>query len=439
MGRRRGARRGLGAVGLATTAVALLAAAAAGAQTDSGARAEWARAALALQYELSSDVGYRDAPWVGTHNSFNSTAEVGETLSASDSNQQLRIVDQLDLGIRSIELDLHWLPRPGSGARAVVVCHGLGASQGHGGCTTEPTLDQVLDPIVAWLRDPAHRDQVLNVHLQDELESAEGYDAAALILKARLGALLHAPSPPAAGRCEGLPLDLSRDDVRAAGAQVVLVSDCGPGGGWPTTVFDWGEAHEEGRPLGYRDYPDCDQEIPRSAYDAKMIRYFEDSTRLTEEASQTGAADKRDRITAETAAHMARCGVDLIDLDQLVPEDPRFEALVWSWAPDHPARGRCAVQRVSKAFGFGRWRSKRCRGKRAVACRRSSGRWIVDAHPTPARRGRAACKDRRAGYAVPRSGYEVQLLRKRMERKAVRSVWLGYRKKQGDWTALDRR
>jgi hypothetical protein len=438
MGRRRGAGRGLTAATLATTAVALLAGTARG-QADSPGRAEWARAALALQYELSSDVGYRDATWVGTHNSFNSSAEVGETLSASDSNQQLRIVDQLNLGIRGIELDLHWVLRPGSGARAVVVCHGLGASQGHGGCTTEPTLEQVLDPIVAWLRDPAHRDQVVNVHLQDELESAEGYDAAASILRTKLGALLYVPSPPAAGGCEGLPLDLSRDDVRAAGAQVVLVSDCGPGRGWPATVFDWGEAHEEGRPLDYREYPDCDQELPRSVYDEKMIRYFEDSTRLTEQASETGAAEKRDRITVETAAHMGRCGVDLIDLDQLVPEDPRFEALVWSWAPSEPARGRCAVQRVSEALGFGRWRSKHCRGERAVACRKPDGRWIVDAAPTLPRRARAACKDRRARHAVPRSGYEVQLLRERMERKGIRSVWLGYRKKKGDWTALDRR
>lgn len=438
MGRRRGAGRGLGAAALATTALAVFVGAAAG-QADSGARAEWARAALALQYELSSDVGYRDAPWVGTHNSFNSTAEVGETLSASDSNQQLRIVDQLNLGIRSIELDLHWVLRPGSGARAVVVCHGRGAAEGHAGCSTEPTLDQVLGPIVAWLRDPAHRDQVLNVHLQDELESAEGYDAAALILKARLGALLYAPSPPVAGGCEGLPLDLSRDDVRAAGAQVVLVSDCGPGGGWRATIFDWGEAHEEGRPLDYRDYPDCDQELPRSDYDVKMIRYFEDSTRLTEEASQVGAAEKRDRITAETAARMARCGVDLIDLDQLVPEDQRLEALVWSWAPNDPARGRCAVQRVSEALAFGRWRSKACRGERAVACRRSNGRWVVNAHPTLPRRARAACNDRHSDYAVPRSGYEVQLLRERMKGKGIRSVWLGYRKKKGEWIALDHR
>jgi hypothetical protein len=363
---------------------------------------------------------------------------VGDTLSARDPNQQIPIVDQLDLGVRSIELDLHWFRRPGSAQRAVVVCHARPAAEGHLGCTTEPTLGEVLDPIVAWLRRPAHRDQVLNVHLQDELESAVGYDAAAQILNEKLGSLLYRPSPSPTG-CDPLPLGLSRDDVRAAGARVVLVSDCGPGGGWPATVFDWGPSHEENRPLGYREYPACDRELSRSTYEAKMIRYFEDSTRLTEGASQAGAAERRDRITAETAGRMARCGVDLIDLDQLVPDDSRLQALVWSWASGHPRAGRCAVQAIGRATPFGNWRSKRCRATRPAACRRPNGNWAVVKKPVKPRKARGACRRRGARHAVPRTGYEVQLLRKKMERRNLRSAWLGYRKRKGAWTALDRR
>lgn len=437
MGRSR-ARRAFAAAVLTVTALAAQASAA-GERKGTAELGNWTQSALASQYELSSDVGYRDAPWVGTHNSFNSTAEVGSTLSAEDSNQQIRIVDQLELGVRSIELDVHWFLRPGAGARAVVVCHGRGDSEGHAGCTTEPTLDLVLDPIVAWLREPAHSDEVINVHLQDELESAEGYDAAAAILRQKLGTLLYAPAAPAPGSCAPLPLDLSRDDVRAAGAQVVLVSDCGPGSGWPGVVFAWTEAHEEGRPLDYRDFPECDQDVGRPDYKAKMIRYFEDSTRLTEGASQSGAAEKRDRITAETAARMARCGVDLIDLDQLLVGDPRLEALVWSWAPGQPAAGRCAVQRVNQVFPFGRWFSKACGGERSVACRKAGGKWIVAAGRHLTSGARAACREHKARYAVPRTGFEVQRLRKRMQRKGVRSVWLGYRRTQAGWTALDRR
>ena len=59
----------------------------------------WTQRALALQYELGGDLGFRDAPWVGTHNSFNSTAEMGPTLSAQDSNQRITLVEQ---GMRSL-------------------------------------------------------------------------------------------------------------------------------------------------------------------------------------------------------------------------------------------------------------------------------------------------------------------------------------------------
>ncbi|MGH2952000.1 MAG: hypothetical protein ACRDKX_08155, partial [Solirubrobacterales bacterium] len=152
-----------------------------------------------------------------------------------------------------------------------------------------------------------------------------------------------------------------------------------------------------------------------------------------------GVEERRDRITAETAGRMARCGVDLIDLDQLVPGDPRFDALVWSWAPGQPVRGRCAVQRVSEAFPFGRWRSVRCHGKRPVACRRPGGAWRAVAKAVKPGTARALCRARDARHAVPRTGYEVQLLRERMARKDLKTAWLGYRKRDGAWTALERR
>ena len=47
--------------------------------------ASWTHRALGLQYELANDVPFANAPWIGTHNSFNSMA-YGYTPSRSDSN-----------------------------------------------------------------------------------------------------------------------------------------------------------------------------------------------------------------------------------------------------------------------------------------------------------------------------------------------------------------
>ncbi|HEV2075606.1 MAG TPA: hypothetical protein VGR10_05165, partial [Thermoleophilaceae bacterium] len=322
----------------------------------------WVHRALGLQYELGGDVGFVDAPWVGTHNSFNSVAEMGPTLSNQDSNQKLSLVDQLRIDVRSLELDLHWFPSARdegyAPVYAPVVCHATGE---HAGCSVEKPLGPVLGEIGRWLRRPAHGDQVLLLYLEDHLDEEKGYDEAAGIIRERLGDLLYEPRGEG---CTTLPDDLTRDQVRAAGAQVVAVSSCGIGAGWPSVIFDW-SAHREARPMGYTGFPRCGPDFSRADYDERLIRYFEDSTQLT-----NTAGNPDDGITPATAAAMARCGVDLVGLDQLGPYDGRLASLVWSWAPAQPraGAGRCALQRVNARWPFGRWFASGCGRPRQAAC-----------------------------------------------------------------------
>ena len=165
-----------------------------------------------------------------------------------------------------------------------------------------------------------------------------------------------------------------------------------------------------------------------------LIRYYEDSTRLS---AGTGMGDEG--LTPRTTAQMMRCGVDLTGFDQLTPRDGRLEAMVWSWAPGQPRRGACAVQRVNARNPFGRWFSRRCRARRRPACRKGE-RWILAGLKVTQNRARRRCRARRARHAVPRTGYEAQLLRLAMRRQKVSEVWLGYKaKRRRGWVALDKR
>ena len=377
-------------------------------------------AALLFQHELAGDVGMRNAPWVGTHNSFNSIAEMGPTLSDLDSNQQLTLVEQLGIGVRSLELDLHLFPSATGGGVAPVVCH----AQGPAGCSVEKPLDVVLGEIAGWLDD--HPDQVILLYLENQLMGAQGEDLAAADLREELGDRVYAPRA-ADGECGQLPPELTRDDVRAAGAQVLLVGTCGSSAAWRAEVHGWDD-HEETRPQGFEDFPSCGPDFDRETYDTALVRYFEDSTWLTNGGSAVGATEADDGITPQTAAAMTRCGVDLLGLDQLVPSDGRLPAVVWTWADGQPAAGDCAAQRADT-----RWESAACGTRMRAACRTGDGGWTVTRQITDWAGAARACAVQGATFAAPRTGYENATL----DLAQRGAKWIAVRRGAAGWDATD--
>ncbi|EUA06429.1 hypothetical protein I546_5623 [Mycobacterium kansasii 732] len=91
----------------------------------------WVHRTAQFQYALADPVPISQAQWLGTHNSFNSLSD-SFTLSHADSNQQLSLAQQLDIDVRGLELDLHYIPRLELlGKREVTVCHGLAPNNGN--------------------------------------------------------------------------------------------------------------------------------------------------------------------------------------------------------------------------------------------------------------------------------------------------------------------
>ena len=388
-------------------------------------RSSWVHRALEYQFALAHDVPFRDAPWIGTHNSFNSTSEA-PTLSHTDSNQQLSLVDQLDIDMRSLEIDVHWFasPRAGpdaveTGGRAPVVCHGRPPDEMHAGCTSERLLSEVLVEINDWLN--AHRKEVLLLYVEDALDDSTAYAKTAEVLEQGLRrpsaeggrSLIYHPQA-AADKCARLPLDLTRRKVLDAGSQVVLVSSCG--NGWGGTVFDWDPVEKESRPHGFQGSPRCGPDFTRADYNNFLIRYFEDSTWI----ATTPAASTDDGITPQTAAAMTRCGVDLLSMDQILPEDGRLESLVWTWtAGDPPKAGECAVQRADS-----RWATRACAEKRPAACRGATGSWTLTAEPVAFADADARCADAGGRFDLPRTGHDN--VRLRDAAGAAGEVWLNH-------------
>lgn len=377
---------------------------------------------LDLQRDLGDSLPVQAGLWVGTHNSANSTSERA-TLSQSDSNQQLSLTDQLRLDVRSLELDAHWWPSVTSAGQAPVLCHAQGAPA-HVGCTTERLLAAGLAEIAAWLE--AHPREVVLLYLEDHLEGQAGHDKAAADVVAAFGDRLYAPAD---GECTQLPLTLTRDAVRAAGAQVVVMTGgcrTGVGTAWHGVAFAETQ-RKEGRPVGYGGYGptsgDCGglDRAAQVADDRVFRRWFEDSTFVNPATTLVGQASLDDGLTPETVAAMVRCGVDLLGLDQLVPSDGRLDALVWSFAPGQldAAAGSVAVQRASD----GRWESTSVSGRLAAACQTADGAWLVTA-PGPRVSAAGRCEELGAAFSVPRRGRDAQLLLEAQQAAGADRVWL---------------
>jgi hypothetical protein len=100
---------------------------------------------------------------------------------------------------------------------------------------------------------------------------------------------------------------------------------------------------------------------------------------------------------------MIRCGVNLFGFDQLLPDDGRIAATIWSWRRHQPKGDGCAVMGKQ-----GRWAiASKCRAR--PACRKGD-EWLVPSKAFTYANARRACRAVGARFAVPRSGYSNSLL-----------------------------
>ncbi|RFZ01463.1 hypothetical protein [Mycobacterium marinum] len=387
----------------------------------------WVHRVAQFQYALQDALPLRQAQWLGTHNSFNSLSE-SFTPSHADSNQQLSLAQQLDIDVRALELDLHYIRRLDLvGGRGVTVCHGLGPDKANLGCTTEPAFGNVLPEIANWLGTPAHSDQVILLYLEDELKDARAYASAVGTLDGVLrrpdgSSLIYRPNPAqrAADGCVRLPLNLSRNDVRASGAQVVVVGSCASG--WASDVFNWdGVEVEKGSTSGYRAYPACDATYGAGTYASRLVRYYEDSTLVSALVKPTRPPTDPEALAPAKAKAMTDCGVNLFGFDQLLPEDGRIQASLWSWAPDEPraGAGECTLQDRD-----GRWVSAPCTDPHPAACVTAAGTWAVTSTAVTFAGAPLACTAAGADFALPRSG--DQNARLHAVSSSVGGAWVQY-------------
>lgn len=383
-------------------------------------RRSWEQQALKLQRQLDLGEPLGRTSFQKTHNSYNSSA-YANLGSYYDPNQKYSLVDQLDMGIRALELDIHYTYNASLG-KDVLLCHG---QSNHLGCSIfDRRFEDGLKEVATWLRRPENRQEVIILYLEEHLDGQ--YDRAVEQLNRQMGDLIYKP-----GSCRTLPMNLSRADILNAGKQVLLIGgNCG-NSNWAQTVFNYGYPTANGN---FQPYPAC----RTASYDANfvqnnIVRIYEDATSLS-----NLFGDPPPRITPQLMAQAMQCNLGVVGLDMLVPYDARLKAAIWSWDQGEPNNAggneHCAEQRSN-----GRFNDADCYGQRPYACfneqtrewrvTRGSGNWWAGENTCVAEFGASF------QFSVPKNGYMNQKLIEAKAARGVSSVWLNYSdlQKEGDW------
>jgi hypothetical protein len=163
-------------------------------------------------------------------------------------------------------------------------------------------------------------------------------------------------------------------------------------------------------------------------------RIWEDRTTLGTVANvfDGGSAEY---INANDVTRFFKEGANIVNLDDMVTNDGRLTAAVWSWGNNEPndANGEDCAQMRSD----GRWNDNQCTNYYRHACKNTTnGSWALSANTGTWNDGQAACQALgNYQFSVPTNSYDNQALNAVRSNANEGNVWLNHDDKttEGVW------
>lgn len=363
----------------------------------------WLGQALDFQRSLDNNAPIKDNNIIGTHNTYNSEVYRSCNLSVGcrylDPQQKYSIKDQLRIGARFIEIDVHWTTKMESlfsYPNRLLMCHGF--------CSiNDKYATEGFNEVKDWLNDSRNAGEVIILYIEDASENhhSDLYNQ----MNDRFGNKIYKSEG-----CKSIPDTLTKADVLAAGKQVILWKDggCSSNSSMASTAFTG---------LG------------------KVGRIWEDATTLGTIAEYFDGGI--DSLSASEVREGFATGANIINLDDLVMNDGRLEAAVWTWNTNQPdnLNGQDCASQISN----GRWDDANCDNTFAYACENANGDWIVpNSISGNWSDGVSACADLDGEYSFsyPTNSQANQALKLAKEASGYNNVWLNYNdiNTEGNWT-----
>lgn len=364
----------------------------------------WQGQALANQRLLDVYSPMKDNNILGTHNSYNSEKYRSCNFSVGcrylDPQQKQTIHEQLLMGARFIELDVHWTTKMESlfsYPKRLLLCHGF--------CSiNDKYFTEGLNEIKNWLNSADSENQVIILYIEDHMEGR--YDDAMSQILDRIGQWVYSSQG-----CN-TPLDtLTKAEILSSGKKVVIWGQdgCNNHAGWGELVF---------KDLG---------EIGRIWEDRTTTKAIGDVL--------TGGSDNY--ITDTDVTDFFQQGANIVNLDDMVVSDNRLASGIWSWDSNEPNNAgdsqHCALQ-----WENGRWDDQFCGNDYAYACYDEYNKqWQVTNNTGTWEGGEQACQalGSNVHFDVPTNSFDNEQLKAAKEAMSHARVWLDYSDQadEGEW------
>ncbi len=366
---------------------------------------EWLVKTLSFQRSL---LNYRPVYrniFIGAHN----TQAPSQTTSFLKSgfgtlviNQIYSITDLLNMGIRSLSVDVHYLNR------AFRVCHG---TEEHWGCGIRSRFfSSWLEELKIWMDKPENIDELVHIHLEVSAKQER--------VKSMIDILKHFFKDQLNWIPEGIerskiPLDQKKDFI-LRGQRLIVQTQfhmASLGGesilrlfdnnitrpGYPGTFpenFDSNEctiSGQGGLPNNFN-VKLSQKMFKMDEQDVGIINMNENGliNRIYRKFSDQEQTNKK-KINADTLRKATNCYLNMVWMDKIIPS--KLFPTVWSWDIGEPlewGRGKdCALFQPS-----GRWKSAFCEEEHSFACLNQYDQydWKITSEKGPWKLGEVICR-----------------------------------------------
>jgi len=320
--------------------------------------------------------------WLGAHNAYNSKGIF--------KNQSWTLSQQLDAGVRVLELDLHRRLL----SSKVRVCHGAGAYD----CLLNPfgarDYQQILTEVKTW--SDQHPDQLLILELENHVKNQKSVEEPILNT---FHNLLYRAAERKAGWQQETPAQ-----IIARGKRVI--------------VADFGELRFDGQLIW--DQKELSSNTPTKGFSADCTvkgqlmgtaawGFYDDKT-----------FKKANPLTVASIPQFLRCDARYLKIDRLTPE--LLAARHFSWESASPEQACAQLSQKSE-----RWQAQRCEKVMRFVCQTPRG-WKLSMHSGFWASGPQICTQEfveDSAFEPPRSYF--QNLQAQAVLPVETNAWVGYR------------